>query len=511
MVLVKQKKNNQGMVAIITLLGISAFALAIISTLAVLAIDELKMANTGGAIDPTFYAAEAGLNEGLYRLIETPVPGTIYFLNIDGIPVETLIEGSGHERTITSTATNSNGKVRTLQISANVSSIAGGFDSAIHGGAGGVILENNSKIIGSVYSNGGIFPDSPGSKGNIEGRATVALDFPFKNVTIAGEGGGDSEVWAHIIIDSNITGDAFYSNAADSHAEHIDSDTKVNGTACPNPGCHPGERPDAPIKPLPFGDDEIALIKEIIDDAVAADPSLELSPNPADCPPSVEPGFYCIHYTDVSLPLAKINGNLYLGNNKTLTLDGQKLWVTGDIILENNGTIKINPDNDSLKSEMITIIAEGVISMSPNYKIVPFTTITDVCDDDGNSSIDPEVEDTACEPADINACGGNPSLCIQGPLVDDKSFILMASIAGDSDPAGRPDIRAANNSRSIVFSAHLGTLKVKQNGKLTAGAAETLYLENGATVTYNKNLASFVIGGGGGEEVGTALGSWREK
>ena len=33
---------------------------------------------------------------------------------------------------------------------------------------------------------------------------------------------------------------------------------------------------------------------------------------------------------------------------------------------------------------------------------------------------------------------------------------------------------------------------------------------NNATVTYSENLASFVIGSGEGEQIGTALGTWEE-
>ena len=82
--IIKKFKKSEGMVATIALLGVSVVALAVISTATVLAIGELKMSQDGGSLDKTFYAAEAGLNEALYRLINDPGVGSHTFI-IDNI------------------------------------------------------------------------------------------------------------------------------------------------------------------------------------------------------------------------------------------------------------------------------------------------------------------------------------------------------------------------------------------------------------------------------------------
>ena len=123
-------KNEQGIVATLSLLGVSVISLAIVATLANLALGELKISNTGSSLEKTFYAAEAGLNEALYRLIQDPIPGN-RILEIDGITIEITVSSNPDnpfQRIIQSKATSPTGKVRIVQIIANTNSFAGGFD-----------------------------------------------------------------------------------------------------------------------------------------------------------------------------------------------------------------------------------------------------------------------------------------------------------------------------------------------------------------------------------------------
>ena len=141
-------KNEQGIVATLSLLGVSVISLAIVATLANLALGELKISNTGSSLEKTFYAAEAGLNEALYRLIQDPIPGN-RILEIDGITIEITVSSNPDnpfQRIIQSKATSPTGKVRIVQIIANTNSFAGGFDYAVQGGTNGIHLDNNSEI-----------------------------------------------------------------------------------------------------------------------------------------------------------------------------------------------------------------------------------------------------------------------------------------------------------------------------------------------------------------------------
>ena len=436
-------KTQKGVVSLITLLALSAVSLSIIVSISTAAIDELKMTNSGGVIDQTFYAAEAGLNEGLYHLIQNPVPGS-YSFDLDGVTVNITIginPENHYQRIVRSQAIDSRGKIRTVAVIADTNSFAGGFDYAIQGGSGGIFLDNNSEVIGGVYSNGSILPASGGATGSISGNVWVADSHTLDRVNITGD------AHAHTITRSSISGKAYYNT--------IDGGTKVSGSFCPNSNCFAGST-DPEVRPFPINDDDVNNWKQEIVDA--GNPVL--TANPSSCPPSHPIGFYCVT-SNGTLGYQKIDADFYVGNGATLTLTGN-LWISGKIILDNNGTIQLDP---TLDYSSVVIITDGIVDVNNNY------TITG---------------------------SGQPG-----------SFVLILS-TNSSVNLTAPAIWASNNSDSIIFAAIHGLLKVKQNGSLNAAAAETLHLENNATVTYNPMLASFVVGDGGGEEIGTSLGSWRE-
>lgn len=436
----------------LTLFGVTAVTLAIAATLVSLSVGDLKMSRAGGSLEQAFYSAESGLNEALYRLIKNPVPGN-YSINLDGANVAITVgtnPADHYQRIIQSQATDPTGKIRTVKITANTSSFAGGFDYAVQGGDGGIRMDNNSVVEGNVYSNNSILPAGacPGgesAKPFINGNVWVADSNLLDCVKVNGE------VRANTINRSIISSNAYY--------QTIDGQTKVNGASCPNDKCFPSS-PDPLSKPMPINDDDVNGWKtEIIN---AANPVL--LPNTADCEASGNHllNTYCV-ITDTILGLQKIEADLYINGGTTLTLTGN-LWATGKIILQNNGIIKIDP---SLDWGSAVIITDDIVDVGENFSI---------------------------------AGSGDP-----------RSFVLILSTNSSVDPTA-PAVYASNNSNSIVFAAINGMLRVKNNGSLNAAAAKELWLEPRSRVTYNPFLASFSIpGGGGGEQIGTALGTWEEK
>ncbi|MFH0820117.1 MAG: pilus assembly PilX N-terminal domain-containing protein [bacterium] len=447
-------QKPEGMIAVLTLFGVTAVTLAIASTLVSLSIGDLKMSRAGGSLEQAFYSAESGLNEALYRLIKNPVPGN-YSINLDGTSIAISVStnpADHYQRIIQSQATDPTGKIRTVRIIANTSSFAGGFDYAVQGGNGGIHMDNNSEVAGGVYSNSSILPAGacPGgesAKPLINGNVWVANSNLLDCVKVGGE------VRSNTIHRSIISSNAYY--------QTIDGSTKVGGTPCPNGHCFPSS-PDPLPKPMPINDDDVNTWKtEIIN---AGNPVL--LPNTADCPIDALgnhlPNTYCI-MADTTLGLQKIEADIYIDNGVTLTLLGN-IWATGKIILQNNGLIKIDP---SLGWGSAVIITDDIVDVGENFSI---------------------------------SGSGDP-----------RSFVLILSTSTSVDPA-LPAVYASNNSASIVFAAIHGLLKVKNNGALNAAAAEELWLEPNSRVTYNPLLAAFSVpGGGGGDEVGTALGTWEEK
>src|SRR4030043_1925064 len=86
-------KNNYGMIAIIMVMIVATVALAVVSTATVISMSNYKMSRDPGAFDQTYYAAEAGLNEGLYRLSLSPYPTTTpYHLTVNNSSVDIEIK-----------------------------------------------------------------------------------------------------------------------------------------------------------------------------------------------------------------------------------------------------------------------------------------------------------------------------------------------------------------------------------------------------------------------------------
>ncbi len=461
------KQNQKGAVAILTLLAISVFALAVMSTVSVLAANALQMSSADANSDKTFYAAEAGVNEALNKLITNPVPEP-FSLSLNGVNVQITVTSSSdttpcasnpdnpYPRIIQSQATDSTGKERTVQIIACSSAFSGGFNYAVQGGAGGIFMDQNSYIIGKVYSNADIIGSNgaevrtvSGTPGDVWVADTNTLD----NVHAFGD------VRAHAIKNSTIGGHAYYQTVIGTVKANNGSDTCTENENGPN--CFDGSA-DQPQRDLPINDADVQNWKDDISDP--SNPNTPLGPSGGSCPANT----YCVSGS-ATLGRQKINGNFYLGNGATLTLTGN-LWVSGNITLDNNGAVKLS---DDLGGGSTVIISDGTINVENNLSI------------QGNS--------------------------------DPRSFLLVLSTSNSgvsdscSDPHAVPTVYASNNSTAIIFAAIHGLLKVKNNGHLNAAAVQKLCLENGANVTFNTNLASFTVPGGGGDTVGTALGTWQEK
>lgn len=166
------KQHPRGAIALLVLMGVAVFSLMVLTSVSTLASHAFTITLDEAATEKTFYAAEAGLNEGLYRLVQQSMPQN-FNMNFNGVNVAVTIgsnPGNPYQRLITSRAQDSTGKVRELEIVANTSAFAGGFIGALHAGSGGVYINNNATVIGDLYSNGDI---SGGANGIVQGNLTA--------------------------------------------------------------------------------------------------------------------------------------------------------------------------------------------------------------------------------------------------------------------------------------------------------------------------------------------------
>lgn len=320
--------HPRGAIAILTLVGVAAFSLVVLSTASILAASELRMSRGEYDAERTLYAAEAGLNEGLRRISTDPLPGSFSLpASVAGdVTVQVSVSSNPanpYQRIIESRAVDATNKQRTLRIAANTSSLSLAFPYAVLTGVGGFVMEERSQVNGNIYSNGNITGANPSNpKSTINGNVWVAKDPGGPNTFIDAEK-VTGNVYAHRIQNSRITGEAYT-------AEFVASTVSI-------PPAHPEE--ETPIKPFPIQDGEIAAWKS----EAAVDTSL---------------GDYEVNGTE-SLGPKKIVGNLTFENNSTLTVTG-KIYVTGNIIISNNVTVR---KAAALGSYSTVIVADGTIEV----------------------------------------------------------------------------------------------------------------------------------------------------
>jgi len=466
----KYCNNQKGVVAILTLLAVSVFALAIMTTMSVLAASELNMSSSESASEKTFYAAEAGINEGLYRLSENASAQT-FCMDFNGtnvpcsatekiqVTVSNYPFGPGslpddrYKRIIESIATDSSGKVRKLEITAKTSSFGSGFSYAVLAGTGGFTFGNNSKIYGDTYSNGNLDGGSGNSpKGEVHGDLWVAgstcTDPCVQTVHVFGK------AHARSFRKSKIDSDIYYGAPAG-----IDSYTLSNS------GTPHSNETDPLNKDFPVTIDQI---KEMATRITSTHNEI------TTCNAS---GNYEITDTNPlpSVP-TKILCNLVINTNNPVTLTAN-LWVTGDLTFPHPNQILWLPT--TANGQSVSIILGDPFNPSDKGKVTINNNVLIFGSDHRNP----------------------PPLGIE-PI----DFVFFFSM---SNSVAIPAISGQNNSLAAVYYAPLGLINVINNGKLNNATAYKVNLEENAEVRFVSTLSQFSITPT--VQIDLAATNWREK
>ncbi len=261
----------------------------------------------------SFFASEGGVEDAVYRA-KNALPLS---------SVETLVLG-GAEATTTITAVLDTKEIVALgessdlvRVSKTVLQLGEGvnFNFGLQSDVGGVVLENNSEIVGSVYSNGSVV----GSNSNlVRGEAISAGPTGLINGVHS-----TSSVYAHTIQNSTIDKNAYY---------QIISGSTVTGTLFPGSS-------DQPTTTLPISDEMIETWK----DEAAAGGTIS-----SPCPYKITSG-------SVTLGPVKINCDFEVSNTATITLNGP-VWVSGDINFANTATFTVG---SPLQNKSAPIIADN--------------------------------------------------------------------------------------------------------------------------------------------------------
>jgi hypothetical protein len=333
---------------------------------------------------------------------------------------------------------------RIVQIIANTGSNNISFNYGAQVDSGGIAMDNGSKVVGNVYSNGNITGSGritgdafvSGSSGTIDNVNVDnnAAAHNIKNNTVGKDANGTA--LTNATVDGNASFDSISSCTINGNAQY---NTRAN---CSVSGTTTAPNPSVPADPayqaLPI---DAATITQWENDAAEGGTV----------------GSQTVSGSS-SLGPKKISGNLTVNNGGTLTVTGT-LWVTGSITLNNNAIIKLDASYGSFSG----IVLAGVSGSSTAGAI----------DISNNSDA-------------------------QGSGVSGSFIMLLSEMNSSSNTA----ISLSNNTTGAIYYAGSGVIDVSNNADAKEITAYKIHLNNNATITYDSGLANANFSSGSGAGAG---------
>ncbi|MBX4191385.1 MAG: hypothetical protein KW804_01130 [Candidatus Doudnabacteria bacterium] len=359
---------------------------------------------------------------------------------------------------------------RQVQITATIGTENFGFVYGVQVGTGGLVMDNNTTIVGNVYANGNIVGGNNASL--ITGDViTAGSTGSITKMTIQ----GNSQ--SHTITNSSVTKNANHFSLVSTTVGQNASVNSLSGSGCSVSGnasyntrsnCtvngtvttpNPSVPADAPAENLPLADAQVAAWEnEAADGGTISGFTLN---------------------GNMTLGPKKINGNLIV--NGTLTMTGT-LWITGNLTISNGSFINLDPSFGSLGGQIVV--------GTPSFGSLGGQIVVGTYGNTTNGLIDIQNGST------LNGSGTAGSYMM---LISQKDTRSNSNFA----------IRTANNVSAAVLYAGYGTVEVINNATLKEVTAWKLHLNNLTTVIYDTGFASaqFSEGPHGGWEV--ARQSWQ--
>ncbi|MFH1611708.1 MAG: type II secretion system protein [bacterium] len=316
--------KQKGFTLLFTIIVILSISFIIVSGLTFLTASNFASVQNKVKSTQSYYAAETGIEDYLYRLregMETPSSNTF---NVDGKTITVILsEPIGGARIIVAEG-NTDNRIRKVSAVYTITSEEVSFHYGTQAGEGGIRMGNNSQVQGNVFSNGNIT-----GGGEITGTAIIA----FNGNEINGiEVGGDAHTYN--CTNSNINGTLNY----------VTGGTITNCTYS----------------------DLVELEEEITNgDLPITDEQITNWENAAAGGGTIT-GDYAIAGGDsVSMGPIKITGDLTINNNATLNTTGT-IYVEGNINTNNNATIKLD---SGFGSDSGVILSDGKINIDNNVNL----------------------------------------------------------------------------------------------------------------------------------------------
>lgn len=326
---IKKLFTERGFAAFYIAVLILAVVFAMAVSIFILTYGEQKISRNIVKSSQAYYLAEAGIEDALLRLEKnlkwsSPYSGIGLVGGTATVEISDIIGGS---RTITSTGNLLN-RIRKIQIVYQISTDQIAFYYGAQVGDGGMLMGNNSRVRGNIYSNGSVIPAKGGDKGFVDETVIVARN----GNRIEGLNVGD-DAMVHTCKDSTIGGTLTY----------VSGGGVVNCTAGESVKTRPNE---IPAKDLPISQAQIDKWK------IEAESG------------GIIFGNYTIAGgTTQYLGPKKITGDFLVDNNSTLNMTGT-IWVVGNLRIDNGSTIQL--DLNSYGPNSGVIVVDGKIKIRPN-------------------------------------------------------------------------------------------------------------------------------------------------
>jgi Tfp pilus assembly protein PilX len=415
------KNNQKGFAVFFITILILAVMFGIGVSITILTLGEQNISRNIIKSSQSYYMAEAGVEDALLKLSNNSEwvkeSGTSYVLEVGDATTTITVSGIiGGSRTIISEG-NMENRVRKIGVSYEVSTERVSFYYGAQIDEGGMIMYNNSKIEGNIFSNGSvILSGADGDKGIIAGEVIVsststAGNNRIKGLKIGEESGAD--VFAYSCESCSIGGKLYLSGgtAVDCEAEGGIASSEAIAK-----------------KPLPITQEQIDKWKTEASSSETWVGDYEIAGKETE-----------------SFGPRKIEGSLTIGIKGTLIMKGT-IWVTGTTTINNKAVVKLDPEDYGSRSGVL--IVDGRI-------IVENGAILEGSDQKGSY---------------LMLLSTNPSLLEEGPAIDVKNNALAAIFY-----TTRGLITLGNNMEVREITGYKILLQPNATIKYETGLIDTLF------------------------------------
>ena len=399
---------QQGQAALMSVLMVIALTLVILLGVNLLAV--ISRQNLRREINSlqSYFLAESGIEDSLLRITRQDMSYSANnSLTLDGHTATISIEQTGQKLTVTSGGSVAS-QVRTVSTTMQKNTTEANFFYGVQVGEGGLeIRHNQGQVIGNVFSNGTAF-----GAGEITGSVTVAGAGNELQDLDVGE-----NAFAYACADADISGDLEYHESGTSNCAVGGATSTAGETIAPI---------DFPI-----------TAQNIADWQADAEAGGVLSGNQ-------------VIGEDQTLGPVKIDGDLFIKNNVTVTLTGN-VWITGSYDNGNNAVVEVA---ESYGENSGIFIADGNLQLRNN-------------------------------------------VIMRGTSHPDSYLLVIGNSSSENEASAAIDVK--NNLAGAILFAAQGLMVIHNNVELVEAMAHKLLIHK-ATITYESGLenVSFASGPSGG-------------